>query len=145
MSTDSNARISTHSNELFARIGIMLFLWILSSIPWLLNIDDVLSYFIGIFDPCMEECLNLYQPEKWSELRWIISGLLGFLTIIPLVNLQIWNFSKPGLTNSEKKLLRNVLFLAPVMFLIFSYFFFNRILYRIENAFSAMCDKICIT
>ena len=69
----------------------------------------------------MEECLNLYQPEKWSELRWIISGLLGFLTIIPLVNLQIWNFSKPGLTNSEKKLLRNVLFLAPVMFLIFSY------------------------
>ena len=69
----------------------------------------------------MEECLNLYQPEKRSELRWIISGLLGFLTIIPLVNLQIWNFSKPGLTNSEKKLLRNVLFLAPVMFLIFSY------------------------
>ena len=99
----------------------MLFLWILSSVPWLLNIDSVLSYFIGIFDPCVDECLNLYQPEKWSELRWIISGMLGFLTIIPLVNLQIWNFSKPGLTNSEKKLLRNVLILAPVMFLVFSY------------------------
>jgi len=99
----------------------MLFLWILLSVPWLLNIDAVLSYFIGIFDPCVEECLNLYQPEKWSELRWIISGLLGFLTIIPLVNLQIWNFSKPGLTNSEKKLLRYVLVLAPVMFLLFSY------------------------
>ena len=96
MSTDSNARISTHTNELFARIGIMLFLWVVASIPWLLNIDEILSYFIGIFDPCTEGCLNLYEPEKWAELRWIISGLLGFLTIIPLVNLQIWNFSKPA-------------------------------------------------
>ena len=121
MSTDSNARISTHTNELFARIGLMLFLWILASGPWLLIIDDVLAYFIQALDPCVEECLNLYQPEKWSELRWIISGLLGFLTIIPIVNLQIWNFSKPGLTHSEKKMLRLVLIIAPLMFLIFSY------------------------
>ena len=134
MSTDSNARISTHTNELFARIGIMLFLWIVASIPWLLNIDDILGYFIGIFDPCTEGCLNLYEPEKWAELRWIISGLLGFLTIIPLVNLQIWNFSKPGLTNSEKKLMKNVLILAPVMFLIFSYISINSLLPALYQA-----------
>ena len=121
MSTDSNARISTHSNELFARIGLLLFIWILASAPWLIKIDDILGYFIHLLDPCAEECLNLYQPEKWSELRWIISGLLGFVTIIPIVNLQIWNFSKPGLTRSERKMLRLALILAPLMFLIFSY------------------------
>ena len=86
-----------------------------------MKIDDILGYFIHVLDPCVEECLNLYQPEKWSELRWIISGLLGFVTIIPLVNLQIWNFSKPGLTRSERKMLRFALILAPLMFLIFSY------------------------
>ena len=86
-----------------------------------MKIDDILGYFIHVLDPCVEECLNLYQPEKWSELRWIISGLLGFVTIIPIVNFQIWNFSKPGLTHSEKKMLRIALILAPLMFLIFSY------------------------
>lgn len=86
-----------------------------------MKIDDILGYFIDVLDPCVGECLNLYQPEKWSELRWIISGLLGFVTIIPIVNLQIWNFSKPGLTQSERKMLRFALILAPLMFLIFSY------------------------
>ncbi len=86
-----------------------------------MKIDDVLGYFIRIFDPCVDECLNLYQPEKWSELRWIISGLLGFLTMIPIISLQIWNFAKPGLTRSERKMLRYVLVFTPVIFLIFSY------------------------
>ena len=99
----------------------MLFLWILSTILWLLNIDNILGFFIDALNPCVEGCLNLYQPEKWSELRWIIAGLIGFLTIIPLVNLQIWNFAKPGLTNSERKILRNVLVLAPVLFLLLGY------------------------
>ena len=121
LSTDSNAKISTHTNELFARIGIMLFVWVLASAPWLMNIDDILAMFVDALDPCGENCLNLYQPEKWSELRWIVSGLLGFLSIIPLVNLQIWNFAKPGLTSTEKKMLRNVLVLLPILFLFFSY------------------------
>ncbi len=121
MSSDSNARLATHANELFARFGILLFIWIISSIPWLLNIDVVLEYFVSIFNPCSADCLNLYQPEKWSELRWIISGFLGFITIIPLVNFQFWTFSKPGLTNSERKMVKLTLMISPVLFLIVSY------------------------
>ena len=121
MSSDSNTRLATHANELFARFGILLFIWIISSIPWLLNIDVVLEYFVSIFNPCSADCLNLYQPEKWSELRWIISGFLGFITIIPLVNFQFWTFSKPGLTNSERKMVKLTLMISPVLFLIVSY------------------------
>ena len=121
MSSDSNTRLTTHTNELFARFGILLFIWIISSIPWLLNIDLVLEYFVSIFNPCSADCLNLYQPEKWSELRWIISGFLGFITITPLVNFQFWTFSKPGLTNSERKMVKLTLMMAPILFLIISY------------------------
>ena len=121
MSSDSNTRLATHANELFARFGILLFIWIISSIPWLLNIDIVLEYFVSIFNPCSTDCLNLYQPEKWSELRWIISGFLGFITIVPLVNFQFWTFSKPGLTNSERKMVKLTLMISPVLFLIVSY------------------------
>ena len=73
------------------------------------------------FNPCSADCLNLYQPEKWSELRWIISGFLGFITITPLVNFQFWTFSKPGLTNSERKMVKITLMMAPILFLIVSY------------------------
>ena len=57
----------------------MLFVWVLASAPWLMNIDDILGMFVDALDPCGENCLNLYQPEKWSELRWIVSLVyLGF-------------------------------------------------------------------
>ena len=121
LSTDSNARIATHSNELFARVGLLIFLWIIATIPWLINIDTILDYFVGTYNPCSNDCLNLYQPEKWSELRWIISAFLGFISILPLFNWQIWTFSKPGLTMSERKLLKYTLILCPVLFIITGY------------------------
>ncbi len=118
---DSSARISTHTNELIARSGILIFVWVLVTITWLLNIDRLLEFFVAIFNPCSDNCLNLYNPEKWSELRWIIAGFLSLICMIPIINLQIWSFSKPGLTTSEKKMLRLILILAPLLFLLTSY------------------------
>ena len=92
------------------------------SIPWLMNIDSVLEYLIVKLDPCEAECMNLYQPEKWSELRWLASAILGFATIMPLMSHQFWSFAKPGLTNSERKLFRMTIILIPFIFLAVSYF-----------------------
>lgn len=121
MSSDSSVRVSIHTNELIARTGIVIFLWIVATIPWLLNIDNLLEHFVSIFNPCNGDCLNLYQPEKWSELRWIVAAFLGLLSISPFINLQIWLFSSPGLTNSERTMLRLVLLLTPMILLIVSY------------------------
>ena len=82
------------------------------SIPWLINIDSVLEYLIIKLDPCEVECLNLYQPEKWSELRWLSSAILGFATIMPLMSQQFWSFAKPGLTNSERRLFKATIIMA---------------------------------
>ena len=121
LGTDASTKITTHTNELFARLGILIFIWIIASIPWLLNVDEVLSYFVGLLDPCDSDCLNLYQPEKWSEIRWLVSGFLGLITVLPLVNRQIWLFSRPALTTSERKMLMLILITAPVLFVIITY------------------------
>lgn len=121
MGTDSNIRLQSHTEELFARCGLLIFSWIIVSIPWLYNIDFVLEYLVVSLDPCEVECLNLYQPEKWSELRWLSSAILGFATIMPLISQQFWSFSKPGLTNSEQKLFKISIVLAPLIFLLFAY------------------------
>ena len=122
MGTDSNIRLQSHTEELFARCGLLIFTWIMVSIPWLMNIDSVLEYLIIKLDPCEAECMNLYQPEKWSELRWLASAILGFATIMPLMSHQFWSFAKPGLTNSERKLFRITIILIPFVFLAVSYF-----------------------
>ncbi|MBL6731458.1 MAG: twin-arginine translocase subunit TatC [Candidatus Poseidoniaceae archaeon] len=121
MGTDSNIRLQSHTDELFARCGLLIFSWIIVSIPWLYNIDSVLEYLVVKLDPCEVECLNLYQPEKWSELRWLASAILGFATIMPLISQQFWSFSKPGLTNSERKLFKMSILLAPLIFLLAAY------------------------
>ena len=121
MGTDSNIRLQSHTEELFARTGLLIFAWIIVSIPWLMNIDSVLEFLIIKLDPCEVECLNLYQPEKWSELRWLASAILGFATILPLMSQQFWSFAKPGLTNSEQKLFRITIISAPLIFLVTSY------------------------
>ena len=121
MGTDSNIRLQSHTEELFARCGLLIFTWIIVSIPWLINIDSVLEYLIIKLDPCEVECLNLYQPEKWSELRWLSSAILGFATIMPLMSQQFWSFAKPGLTNSERRLFKTTIIMAPLIFLLASY------------------------
>tara|TARA_B100000767_G_scaffold274712_1_gene308614 strand:- start:1694 stop:2689 length:996 start_codon:yes stop_codon:yes gene_type:complete len=121
LGTDSNIRLQSHTEELFARCGLLIFSWIIVSIPWLYNIDSVLEYLVVKLDPCEVECLNLYQPEKWSELRWLSSAILGFATIMPLISQQFWSFSKPGLTNSEQKLFKISIVLAPLVFLLAAY------------------------
>ena len=122
MGTDSNIRLQSHTEELFARCGLLIFTWIMVSIPWLINIDSVLEYLVIKLDPCEAECLNLYQPEKWSELRWLASAILGFATVMPLMSHQFWSFAKPGLTNSERKLFTTTIILIPFVFLAVSYF-----------------------
>ncbi len=122
LGSDSNVRMMTHANELFARMGLTLFIWIVISIPWLMNIDNLLEYFVKTLDPCMNNCLNLYEPERWSELRWLIAGLFGLITILPLVNWQIWRFSKPGLTYREQKSLKIALLLCPTVLIFSAYF-----------------------
>ena len=43
------------------------------------------------------------------------------MTITPLINRQIWVFSRPGLTYSEQRMLRLVLILSPIIFLLSAY------------------------
>lgn len=121
LSRDSNTSLQNHIDEFASRIGLLIFLWVIVSIPWFLNIDTILAYFIERFKPCDGDCLNLYEPAKWSETRFMISGLLGLMTIFPLVMQQIWVFFKPGLMKSERKMLKSTLIIIPITMIITIY------------------------
>ena len=153
LSRDSNTSLQNHIDEFASRLGLLIFFWVLVSIPWFLNIDTVLSYFIQQFKPCDGDCLNLYEPAKWSETRFMISGLLGLITIFPLVLQQIWVFFKPGLMKSERKMLRSILIILPIilaltiiitLFYVLPYIFTYGNELHVEMGFTANYDVITI-
>ena len=101
---DAKVSIQTHIDEFSSRFSILIVLWLMVSLIWMLRVDLVLEYVVDVLDPCNNNnCSNLYNPAKWSEIRWLGAALLGFITIIPIIALQFYTFSKPGLMKSEAK------------------------------------------
>mgnify|MGYP001163909784 FL=1 len=101
---DANVSVQTHIDEFSSRASILIVIWLLVSLLWMLKVDLVLEYVIGLLDPCVDSnCSNLYNPAKWSEVRWLSGALLGFITILPLIALQLFKFSRPGLMKNEAK------------------------------------------
>ena len=104
---DANVSVQTHIDEFSSRFSILIVFWLLISLIWMLKVDLILEYIISILDPCdNNSCSNLYNPAKWSEVRWLSGALLGFVTLLPIIALQFYKFSRPGLMKNEAKGLR---------------------------------------
>ena len=99
---DTSNHVQEHLNELTSRVTLTLFLASLTTLWWLTQIDAILENLLGQLDPCEGECLNLFDPARWSAVRWMSSVLLGILTVMPIGLYQMWKFAKPGLLPSER-------------------------------------------
>ena len=115
---DAQVPIQTHIDEFSSRFAIMIFIWILTTIFWVSNIDAVLEFVIQTLDPCAEKCSNLYNPAKWSEIRWLSGALLGFISIIPILVYQIYIFSRPGIMKKEANWLLTWLIIGSIAFIV---------------------------
>ncbi len=114
---DAQVPIQTHIDEFSSRFAIMIFIWIVTSIIWITNVDSILQRVIHVIDPCVGECTNLYNPAKWSEIRWLSGALLGFITLIPLFIYQVFSFSRPGMMKKEANWLLTWLVLGSIAFI----------------------------
>ena len=99
---DSSSHVQEHLNELTARVTFTLFLATITTIAWLTQVDALLDNLLRQLNPCEGDCLNLFDPAKWSAVRWMTAALLGIITVMPIALHQMWKFSKPGLLPSER-------------------------------------------
>ena len=99
---DSSSHVQEHLNELTARVTFTLFLATVTTIAWLTQVDALLDDILRQLNPCEGDCLNLFDPAKWSAVRWMTAALLGILTVMPIALYQMWKFSKPGLLPTER-------------------------------------------
>tara|TARA_B110000444_G_scaffold60463_1_gene56388 strand:+ start:16990 stop:18306 length:1317 start_codon:yes stop_codon:yes gene_type:complete len=115
---DSSSPVQEHLNELTARVTLILFLASLTTIAWLTQVDAILDLLLGHLNPCVDDCLNLFDPARWSAIRWMTAAILGIISVMPMVLYQVWKFSKPGLLPAERKWMKYWFFTVAVGMLI---------------------------
>ena len=61
------------------------------------------------------ENMSIYGPYEWLQLRWAAVILLGLLSILPLISIQVYSFARPGLYPSERNWLISVLLITTTI------------------------------
>ena len=116
LESDAEKAIQSHLNEVSKRAGFVFVLVIVLTVIWSFFIDDVLRRFLQSLQPCDTDCLNVYGPAHWTEVRWLSSLFLGFFSALPLMFHQFHAFAKTGLTKDEQRTLTKVATLGCLMF-----------------------------
>ena len=99
---DSRTHVQSHLDELTSRVTLVFALIAVTTLLFSTQIDGWLDALLATIDPCDTECLNLYDPARWSAVRWLSSTLAATLVCMPIMLHQAWSFSNKGLLPSER-------------------------------------------
>ena len=97
---DSRTHVQSHLDELTSRVTLVFALIAATTLLFSTQIDGWLDALLAAIDPCETECLNLYDPARWSAVRWLSSTLAATLACMPILLHQAWSFSNKGLLPS---------------------------------------------
>ena len=111
----------SHLDELSIRVTIVFLFVGGLTLVWSFSVDQVLQSLVQHLQPCQGECMNVYDPAQWSAVRWSTALLLGFISSLPLVLYHLFQFSKPGLLDSEYRFFKRWTLLATATGLIATY------------------------
>ena len=116
LESDAEKAVQSHLNDLSKRVGFVFVLVAVLTVIWSFFIDDVLKTFLQSLQPCEDDCLNVYGPAHWTEVRWLSSLFLGFFSTMPVMFHQIHAFAKTGLTKDEQGALKRIATVGCLMF-----------------------------
>ena len=100
---DSRTEVQAHLDELTGRVTLIFAVIVGLTFAFSTQIDGWLDALLKQIDPCTDSCLNLYDPARWSAVRWLSATLAAIAAASPLICQQIWAFSNKGLLPSERK------------------------------------------
>ena len=103
LETDKDNTVNSHVDEFTNRMTLVIVSALIFTAIWMNWIDSILTQLLQIMQPCSSGCLNLYDPARWSAVRWLSATILGILSSIPILIHQSYSFAKSGLLPSEKK------------------------------------------
>jgi len=100
---DRRTHVQDHLDELTGRVTLLFAVIVGMTLIFSTQIDEWLDIVLTQIDPCTEGCLNLYDPAKWSAVRWLSATIAAILVCAPLLIQQVWAFSNKGLLPNERR------------------------------------------
>lgn len=76
---DSRAELQAHLDELTGRTTLIFAVIVGMTLLFSTQIDAWLDQLLTAINPCQTECLNLYDPARWSAVRWLSALLVALL------------------------------------------------------------------
>ncbi|MGY8670017.1 MAG: twin-arginine translocase subunit TatC, partial [Candidatus Poseidoniales archaeon] len=103
LAADEDLPLDNHLSEFSYRASLLLLLVAILTVVWSFQIDSILTYTMRVLDPCLDSCMNVFEPAEWTALRWLSSALLAMISVGPLAIQQIYSFSARGLMPAERR------------------------------------------
>ncbi len=113
-----NWDIQEHLRELNTIARRTSFTLIIMCIFWSFSIDNMITHWLGVLPletGPNNETMSIYGPYEWLQLRWAAVILLGLISILPLISIQVYSFARPGLYPPERNWLISVLVLSTAI------------------------------
>ncbi len=113
---DAALPVQNHLDTLTQKATLWFVLITVLTLGFITKIDGILEATLNHLNPCDESsCLALYEPASWSAVRWLSSVFISILCILPLVLASLYSFAKPGLTQSEKSMLKRWMMTSSIL------------------------------
>lgn len=107
--------MQTHFDLLTQRATLGFFLIGILTFAFILKIDFVLESIMHHLNPCEDSsCLALYEPASWSVVRWLTAVFLSVMMILPFALHSMYSFARPGLTQSENRMLKRWMLVSSI-------------------------------
>ena len=100
----TNTPFSDHITDLYKIIRKISIIFGAMCILWSILISDMMSIWINML-PISNgniENLAIYGPYEWITLRWSLILLLSLVSILPILSLYLYSFSRIGLYPHER-------------------------------------------
>ena len=135
---DAALPVQNHLDTLTQKATLWFVLITILTFGLITKIDGILEATLDYLNPCdKSSCLTLYEPASWSVVRWLSSVFISILCILPLVLTSLYSFAKPGLTQSEKSMLKRWMITSSTLgycSLILLFLFFIPYLYELGDS-----------
>ncbi|MDP6866638.1 MAG: twin-arginine translocase subunit TatC [Candidatus Poseidoniaceae archaeon] len=113
---DTSLPVQAHFDALTQKATLGFVLIAILTFAFISKIDLLLEAIMSHLNPCDDlSCLTLYEPASWSVVRWLTAVFLSILLILPFVLHSMYAFARPGLTQSEKNMLKRWMVASAIL------------------------------
>jgi len=117
-SVPPTSSFSKHLDEMHGLVRILAICLCILCIFWSFMAEDIVSIWIGILpieSGPNNENLSVYAPFDWVQMRWEIIFMLSLVSLMPILSIQLYRFSRSGLFPRERNWLIAVLLLSTTI------------------------------